>query len=97
MVVMKTKKVPIRTCIVCHTAQPKKELVRIVRVGKEDVSLMLDVKGKVSGRGAYLCPNPACIQQALKTRRLEKALEVPVTDELAGALLAMAEGRTRDG
>lgn len=81
---MTTKKVPMRTCVACMTARPKRELVRVVRT----VSGMLEVdrRGKVSGRGAYLCPNRDCVEQALKTHRLERALEVPLTDELVHEL-----------
>ncbi|NMP21830.1 RNase P modulator RnpM [Sulfobacillus harzensis] len=81
---MSTKKVPMRTCVACQTTRPKKELIRVVR--QVDGSLMIDRRGKVSGRGAYLCPSLACVEQALKTRRLERALEVPLNPELIAEL-----------
>jgi predicted RNA-binding protein YlxR (DUF448 family) len=81
---MSVKKIPMRTCVACHSTRPKKELMRIVR--RPDGGLLVDVKGKVSGRGAYLCPNVACIELALKSRRIEHALEVPVPQEVISEL-----------
>ena len=51
------KKVPVRRCVGCNTQKPKKELVRIVRSPEGEVSV--DLTGKRSGRGAYLCQQRA--------------------------------------
>ena len=59
---------------------PKKELVRIVRT--PDGTISLDTTGKKSGRGAYICKNPACLSKARKARRLEKNLECIIPDEI---------------
>lgn len=58
------KKVPVRRCVGCNTQKPKKELVRIVRSPEGEVSV--DLTGKRSGRGAYLCPSAACLAKARK-------------------------------
>lgn len=87
---MKTKKVPMRQCVACHTSRPKKELLRIVRM--PDGGLMVDQKGKVSGRGAYLCPRLECVEQGVKSKRLERALESAVPSELIAALEEIAKG-----
>ena len=71
------KKVPVRRCVGCNTQKPKKELVRIVRSPEGEVSV--DLTGKRSGRGAYLCPSAACLAKA---KRLEHAFGVPVPDEV---------------
>lgn len=60
--------------------KPKKELVRIVRSPEGEVSV--DLTGKRSGRGAYLCPSAACLAKARKAKRLEHAFGVPVPDEV---------------
>lgn len=86
---MSLRKVPMRTCVACRTARPKRELVRVVRT--VDGTLVIDRRGKVSGRGAYLCPAPICVEQALKTHKLERALERPLTDELIEGLRALNE------
>ena len=48
------KKIPMRQCVGCREMKPKKELIRVVRSPEGQVSL--DFKGKLPGRGAYLCP-----------------------------------------
>lgn len=83
---MKAKKIPQRTCIGCGEIHNKKEMVRIVRSPEGDVSL--DRSGKKPGRGAYVCPNPACIEKAFQSKSLEKALQVKVSPETKEALLA---------
>ena len=83
---MKVKKIPQRTCIGCGETHNKKEIVRIVRSPEGEVSL--DRSGKKPGRGAYVCPNPACIEKAFQRKSLEKALQVKVPPETKEALLA---------
>ena len=95
------KKVPVRRCVGCNTQKPKKELVRIVRSPEGEVSV--DLTGKRSGRGAYLCPSAACLAKARKAKRLEHAFGVPVpdevferlTEEMACAEQAVKEARPR--
>jgi predicted RNA-binding protein YlxR (DUF448 family) len=76
----KLKKIPQRMCVGCHEMKPKKELIRIVRTPQETVEL--DPTGKRSGRGAYICPQKECLQKAIKGKRLEKALEKPISKEM---------------
>jgi predicted RNA-binding protein YlxR (DUF448 family) len=68
------KHVPQRTCIACRRTDPKRALVRLVRDGEGRVRI--DATGKQAGRGAYLCHDPACWDQALRRRGLERALRV---------------------
>lgn len=63
---------PQRTCIVCRTTSDKRTLVRIVRMAQGGVAV--DERGKVPGRGAYLCHQATCWQSALEGRVLERAL-----------------------
>ena len=60
--------------------RPKKELVRVVRT--PDGTIELDLTGKKSGRGAYLCPDPQCLKKARKARRIERALECAIPEEV---------------
>lgn len=71
---MKTKKIPMRMCMACRERKPKKELVRIVRDGEGHVSL--DKTGKKMGRGAYICHDITCLEKAIKTKAVDRALEV---------------------
>ncbi len=89
----RVRRVPQRTCVGCQTVRPKKELVRVVRTPEGDV--LVDPSGKKSGRGAYLCPNLECLQAAIKGKRLQKALEQAISDEVFQAL-ALRLGATAD-
>ncbi|MGN0975317.1 MAG: RNase P modulator RnpM [Gemmiger sp.] len=77
---MQQKKLPVRRCVGCNAQKTKKELVRIVRSPEGEVSV--DLTGKKSGRGAYLCPSAACLAKARKAKRLENAFGVPVPDDV---------------
>ena len=46
----------------------------------------VDETGKVAGRGAYVCRNEECVEQALKQKRLARSLGVPVDGEAATEL-----------
>jgi uncharacterized protein len=70
------KRVPQRTCIACRRTDAKRGLMRLVR--GVDGHVVLDSTGKRAGRGAYLCHDPACWEQALKRRGLERALRIDV-------------------
>ncbi len=74
------KKIPMRQCLGCREMKPKKDLIRVVRSPEGELSL--DARGKASGRGAYVCPDSACLKKARKSRALERALEVQIPDEI---------------
>ena len=82
------KHVPLRSCIACRRKLPKRELIRVVRTPEGTIEI--DPKGKRSGRGAYLCHQPQCWEQALQPRRLGQALHCPVSAEDVAALRAVA-------
>jgi len=76
--ISKSKHLPQRTCIACRQIKEKKALIRLVRADNEAVEV--DISGKKPGRGAYLCPNKACWEMALKKNRLEHALRTKLSD-----------------
>ena len=78
------KKIPMRMCVACREMRAKKDLMRVVRTA--DGELKLDLTGKLSGRGAYLCRDAACMNKAIKIRALERALEAPMNDALKAAM-----------
>lgn len=86
---MKTKKIPLRKCIACGEGKPKKDLTRVVRSPENVVAI--DRTGKMNGRGAYLCSNIDCITSARKTKKLSRALEVEITDDIYDNLLKIVE------
>ncbi len=73
------KKIPMRMCVSCREMQPKKELVRVVRTPAG--SVILDTVGRANGRGAYLCRKSACLEKAIKSKALERALETKIEPE----------------
>lgn len=77
---MRQKKIPLRMCVGCQEMKSKKELIRIVRTPEEEV--LLDPTGKKSGRGVYVCPDKECLKKALKSNRLEKSLQHPISNEV---------------
>jgi uncharacterized protein len=77
---VKKRKIPLRMCLGCQEMKPKREMMRVVRTPEN--KLVLDSTGKKSGRGAYVCPTEACFAAAIKGKRLEKALECQVTEQL---------------
>lgn len=81
---MTPKKVPMRMCLGCGEMKPKRELIRVVR--QPDESICLDATGKKAGRGAYICPQMKCLEQAQKARRLEKAFSCRISEEVYAAL-----------
>ncbi len=84
------KKIPLRQCLGCREMKPKKELVRVVRSPEGEISL--DFKGKASGRGAYICPDGACLKKAIKARALEKAFSMSIPPEIYEKLREQMEG-----
>jgi hypothetical protein len=73
------KHIPQRTCIVCRRTDAKRGLMRIVRDAEGRVHF--DAIGKRPGRGAYLCHNPSCWEQALKRQALTRALRIDILHE----------------
>ena len=78
-----------RMCVACREMRAKKDLMRVVKTAEG--TLLIDPTGKMNGRGAYLCRAKACLDRAVKTRALERALEAPMNDELKAALEAEIE------
>lgn len=78
------KKIPMRQCVGCREMKPKKELIRVVR--SPDGQVSLDFRGKLPGRGAYVCPNPACLAKTKKSKALERAFSAPLPEEVYQAL-----------
>lgn len=85
------KNIPQRTCTVCRTQKNKNELLRIVK-NKENI-IKVDEKGKEPGRGAYICLNMECFEKAKKTKKLEKALDIKINDEIYDEIKNIIESK----
>ena len=77
---MKTKKIPMRSCVITKEKLPKNELIRVVRT--VDNTVIIDETGKVNGRGAYLKKDKEVFEKARKTKILEKHLECSIDSSL---------------
>ena len=77
---MKTRKIPLRTCVVTKESLPKKDLLRIVRTPYGDIEV--DETGKLNGRGAYIKKDLNVLEQAKKSKILEKRLEIAIEDSV---------------
>lgn len=77
---MRERKIPMRKCTGCGEMKPKIELIRVVKSPEGDVSL--DLTGKKSGRGAYVCRSSECFDKARKAKRFEKAFETSIPESV---------------
>ncbi len=83
------KKIPMRQCTGCREMKPKRELIRVVKSPENEITL--DFKGKAQGRGAYVCRSQECLKKAIKSKALERSLEVPIPDEIYSQLKEQME------
>ena len=74
------KKIPQRQCMGCRERKPKREMIRVVRC--TDGEVRLDFGGKLNGRGAYVCPDGECLKKALRSKALDRSLEVTIPEEV---------------
>ncbi len=77
---MKVKKIPMRSCVITKEKLPKAELVRVVKT--VDNNVVVDLTGKVNGRGAYLKKDKEVFEKARKTKILERHLETSINDSV---------------
>lgn len=85
---MKEKKIPMRSCVVTKETLPKKELIRVVRT-KEAV--VIDLTGKVNGRGAYIKKDISVIEKARKEKQLSRALQTEIPSEIYNQLIELID------
>lgn len=78
------KILPQRTCMGCNEKKNKLELIRIVK--NKDNDIIVDKTGKAEGRGAYICKNEKCLNNVIKSKRLEKVLECKINEEIYNKL-----------
>ena len=71
------KHIPQRTCVGCRQVQAKRALTRVVRT---DTGIVIDLSGKMAGRGAYIHNLQTCWQAAIKGK-LANALKIELNDD----------------
>ena len=87
---MKTEKIPMRMCLGCGEMKPKRELIRVVKSKEGDISL--DLTGKKSGRGAYICKSVECFEKARKARKFERSFSCMISEDIYNSM----EGELRE-
>ena len=75
-----TKKIPVRRCVGCAEHFPKNTLIRVLRTPSGEI--LLDLTGKMSGRGAYLCKSVTCLKRARKSGKIAASLECAIPEEV---------------
>ena len=68
-----------RQCIGCQEMKSKKEMMRILRTTAH--AIVLATTGRKHGRGDYLCKNPECLRNAIKSRGLERSFKMAIPQE----------------
>ena len=87
---LKPKKIPQRQCVGCRTMFDKNTLIRVVRTPEGEI--ILDLTGKRSGRGAYVCCSSECLKKARRSKALERALEVAIPEGVYDTLEKEMDG-----
>ncbi len=82
------KKIPLRSCVVTKERLPKKELIRVVRT--QD-GVVIDLTGKLNGRGAYIKKDANVINKAKLGKHLNRALETEVDENIFEELLKLID------
>ena len=77
---MKTKKIPLRSCVVSKEKLPKQELIRVVKNKENEV--FIDLTGKANGKGAYIKKDLTILEKAIKTKAIEKHLETKIENNI---------------
>ena len=84
------KNIPQRTCMGCNTKKDKKDLIRIVKNNKNEIKI--DKTGKIEGRGAYICNSVQCLEKVIKSKRLERSLDIKISEEIYSNLKKIIDG-----
>ncbi len=83
------KKPSLRMCLCCREMMDKKELKRVVKT--PEGKIMLDLSGKMNGRGAYICQKPECLKKLKKQKVLNKAFSAQIDDEIYDKIIEAVE------
>ena len=81
-------------CVHCRTMRPKRELIRLVAT--KDGVISLDPSGRKPGRGAYVCRNRDCLEQAIRARKIDRGLKARMDETILAALIAQMESLPAD-
>ncbi len=86
---MKKLKTPLRKCVITNEQLPKQELIRVVK--NKELGVLVDITGKINGRGAYLKKDKAVILKAKKSKKLDRHLNIVVEESIYNDLLELLD------
>lgn len=87
---MMGKKVPLRKCTGCNEMKEKFDLVRVVLTTD---GFLVDETGKISGRGAYVCLDGACLTKMKKKKGLDRSFKQSVPQEIYDELTIVIQNK----
>ena len=73
------KKPSMGMCLCCREMIDKHDLKRVVKT--PEGKIMLDLSGKMNGRGAYVC-SLECLGKAMKNKGLSRSLKAEIPSEV---------------
>ena len=85
---------PVRTCVGCRATGPRSALLRVVAY--RDGSLVVDVGRRMPGRGAWLHPDPGCLEKAERRRAFGRALRVAGQPDVSAVHRHLEEQQEQD-
>ena len=78
---------PVRTCVGCRKRELAVELLRVVAVdGNGDHAVTVDTARQLPGRGAWLHPEQACLDAAIRRRAFVRALRITGSPDITAVL-----------
>lgn len=80
---------PQRTCLGCRQVKDQTELIRFVC--SPDSEVLVDLKGRLPGRGAYLCNSSRCIETAVQRKQFDRAFRRSCKTVLSNHLVDAVE------
>jgi uncharacterized protein len=77
----------VRTCVGCRKRELAVELLRVVAVdGNGEYAVTVDPARKLPGRGAWLHPDPQCLDAAIRRRAFVRALRITGSPDITAVL-----------
>ena len=77
------KEETVRMCCVCRLRRPKDELIKVVKNKNGEFCI---ANGHTEGRGAYVCKDEKCIENAIKKRAFNRSFKCEVNNEIYKSL-----------
>ena len=81
----------IRKCVGCGELKPREDMIKITKEHSTE-QVVVNPNSKIFGRSVYLCYNQNCIEQALKKRKIKRALKIDSGVDLKGILDGQLKG-----